>query len=81
MDAPHYFFKEGNIIPGIKERDQTDKVKSKGKKKDGGAVPRQGQPPNTAASAPGVHGTDTPSVPSVGHGRTADKAKPGDIGS
>ena len=48
MDAPHYFFKEGNIIPGIKERDQTDKVKSKGKKKAGGTVPRQAQRVMTA---------------------------------
>ena len=36
------FFKEGNIIPGLKERDQTDKVKVKGKgKKTGGGTIQQ----------------------------------------
>jgi len=33
MGAPRCFFKEGNTIPKIKERNQTDKVK--GKKKSG----------------------------------------------
>ena len=33
MGAPRCFFKEGNTIPKIKERNQTDKVK--GKKKGG----------------------------------------------
>ena len=35
MGVPRCFFKEGNTIPKIKERDQTNKVKGKGKKKGG----------------------------------------------
>ena len=48
MGAPHYFFKEGSIIPKIKERDQTDKVKGKGKKKGGGAAQQQAKRVMTA---------------------------------
>ena len=48
MGAPHYFFKEGCIIPKIKERDQTDKVKGKGKKKGGGAAQQQAKRVMTA---------------------------------
>ena len=48
MGAPHYFFKEGSIIPKIKERDQTDKVKGKGKKKGGGAAQQKAKRVMTA---------------------------------
>ena len=46
MGAPHHFFKEGIIIPKIKERDQTDKVK--GKKKGDGRVQQQAKRVMTA---------------------------------
>lgn len=45
---PHYFFKEGNIIPGLKERDQTDKVKVKGKKTGGGTIQQRARRVMTA---------------------------------
>ena len=48
MGAPHHFFKEGIIIPKIKERDQTNKVKAKGKKKGGGHIQQQAKRAMTA---------------------------------
>ena len=64
------FAKRGASLAVSKVKQKRREIKERRRQPDA-----QGQPPNTLAPAPGIHGTDTPPASAVRHGRTADGAE------
>ena len=63
------FAKRGASLAASKAKRKRREIKERRRQPD-----TQGQPPDTPAPAPGIHGTDTPPASAARHGRTADGA-------